>query len=95
MPKPIDYYQNVIVKSIQKVTDMDYGEWKWREEYIDFQGILSIWESTEKFKGQKYIAFNNLMGGWFNTGYGEHTIDDDIITMTTRNSIYKFKIIHK
>ncbi len=95
MPKPIDYYQNVIIKSVEKISDMDYEEWKWRDEYINFQGILSIWESTEKFKGQHYISFNNLMGDWMHTGYGTYTISDNIITMTTRNTIYKFKIIHK
>ena len=95
MPKPINYYQNVIIKSVQKISDMDYKEWKWREEYINFQGILSIWESTKKFKGQRYISVNDLMGNWMHTGYGEYTISDNIITMTTRNSIYTFKIIHK
>lgn len=95
MPKPIDYYQNVIVKSVQKISDMDYEEWKWREGYIDFQGILSIWESTKRFKGQRYISFNNLMGDWFHTGYGEYTIQDNIITMKTNNSLYEFKIIYK
>lgn len=74
---------------------MDYEEWKLREGYIGFQGILSIWESTEKFKGQRYISFNNLMGDWFHTGYGTYEISNNIITMTTQNSIYKFKIIHK
>ncbi len=95
MPKPIDYYQNVIIKSVQKISDMDYEEWTWREKYINYQGILSIWESTEKFKGQHYISFNDLMGNWMHTGYGEYTISDNIITMTTRNSIYKFEIIQK
>ena len=95
MPKPIDHYQNVIIKSVEKISDMDYEEWKWREKYIDFQGILSIWESTEKFKGQHYISFNDLMGNWMHTGYGEYTISNDIITMKTRNSIYKFEVIQK
>ena len=95
MPKPIDYYQNVIIKSVQKISDMDYEEWKWREKYINYQGILSIWESTEKFKGQHYISFNDLIGNWMHTGYGEYTISDNIITMTTQNSIYKFEIIQK
>ena len=95
MPKPIDYYQNVIIKSVQKISDMDYEEWKWREEYVNFQGVLSIWESTKKFKGMRYISVNDLMGNWMHAGYGEYTISDNIITMTTRNSIYTFKIIHK
>ena len=95
MPKPIDYYQNVIIKSVQKISNIDYEEWKWREKYIDFQGIISIWEDTEKQTNNHYISFNDLMGNCMHTGYGEYTISNNIITMTTRNSIYKFKIIHK
>ena len=95
MPKPIDYYQNVIIQSVQKISDMDYEEWKWREQYVDFQGTVSIWESTEKFKGKHFISFNDLMGNYMHTGCGEYTVSDNIITMTTRNSIYTFKIIHK
>lgn len=95
MPKPIDYFNVVEIISVEKVSDMNYEEWKWREEYINFQGILSIWESIEKFKGQHYISFNDLMGNYLRTGYGKYTINNNIITMTTRNSIYKFKIIYK
>ena len=95
MPEPIDYYQNVIIQSVQKISDMDYEEWKWREQYIDFQGTVFIWESTEKFKGKHFISFNDLMGNHMHTGCGEYTVSDNIITMTTRNSIYTFKIIYK
>ena len=95
MPKLIGYYQNVIIKSVQKISDMDYEDWKWREQYVDFQGIISIWESTEKFKGKHFISFNDLMGNHMHTGYGEYTISNNIITMTTRNSIYTFKILYK
>lgn len=95
MPKPIEYFNVAEIISVEKISDMDYEKWKWREEYINFQGILSIWESTEKFKGQHYISFNDLMGNYLRTGYGEYTISSNTITMTTRNTIYKFKIIHK
>ena len=95
MPKLIDYYQNVIIKSVQQISNMDYEKWKWREQYIDFQGTISIWESTEKFKGQHFISFNDLMGNHMHTGYGEYTISNNIITMTTRNSIYTFKILYE
>ncbi len=95
MPKPIDYFNVAEVISVEKASNMDYEKWKWREQYIEFQGILSIWESTEKFKGQHYISFNDLMGNYLRTGYGKYTISNSIITMTTKNSIYKFKIIYK
>ena len=95
MPKLIGYYQNVIIKSVQKISDMDYEKWKWREQYIDFQGTISIWESTKKFKGKHFISFNDFMGNYMHTGYGEYTISNNIITMKTRNSIYTFKILYK
>ena len=95
MAKLIDYYQNVIIKSVQNIFDIDYEKWKWREQYIDFQGTISIWESTEKFKGKHFISFNDLMGNHIHTGYGEYTIINNIITMTTRNSIYTFRILYE
>ena len=95
MPKLIGCYQKVIIKSVQKISDMDYEKWKWREQYFDFQGIISIWESTKKFKGKHFISFNDLMGNHMHTGCGEYTISNNVITMTTRNSIYTFKILYE
>ena len=95
MPKLVKYFMVAEFESVKKISCMDYEEWKWREQYINFQGTISIWESTEKFKGKHFISFNDLMGNYMHTGYGKYTISNNIITMTTRNSIYRFKILYE
>ena len=95
MPKLVKYFMVAEFESVKKISYMDDADWKWREKYINFQGTVSIWESTEKFKGKHFISFNDLMGNYMHTGYGEYTISNNIITMTTRNSIYTFKILYE
>lgn len=94
MPKLIDFFNVAELISVEKTSDMDYGMWKWREQYLHYQCELFIFESEEKRKGERYIHFTSHHE-YLTTGYGTYTISDNIITMTTRNSIYKFKIIHR
>ena len=81
--------------SAEKISDIEYSGWKWREEFLGFQSTLTIYESTQKFKGKRFIVFNNFFGNCLSTGYGEYTIIDDELVMVTKNSIYKFKIIYQ
>ena len=57
MPKLVKYFMVAEFESVKKISCMDDEEWKWREQYINFQGAISIWESTEKFKGKHFISF--------------------------------------
>lgn len=95
MPKLIEQYDLAELISVEKISDKDYEDWKWREGYLGFQARLMIIESEMKYKGQIFISFNDFKGNYLNTGYGKYTIVDDIVTMTTKNSIYKFRIISK
>lgn len=94
MPKLIEYFVVTKLVSIEKISNMDYEEWKWREQYLNYQCELFIFESEEKCKGERYLYFTD-QHNYLKTGYGTYKISDDIITMTTQNSIYKFKIIYK
>ena len=81
--------------SVEKLSDMEYSEWKWREAFLRFQSTLTIYESTQNFKGKRFIVFNDFSGNCLSTGFGEYTITDDELVMITKNSIYKFKIIYR
>ena len=81
--------------SVKKLSDMEYSEWKWREGFLVFQSTLTIYESTQNFKGNRFIVFNDFSGNCLSTGFGEYTITDDELVMVTRNSMYKFKIIYR
>ncbi len=94
MPKLIDYFTVTELVSVERTSNVDYKNWKWREQYLNYLCELFIFESEEKRKGERYLYFTDHHN-YLKTGYGVYTISNNIITMTTRNSIYKFKIIHK
>ena len=94
MIKLIDFFNVSELISVEKTSDMDYENWKWREQYLNYQCELFIYENEEEHKGERYIYFTSHHE-YLTTGYGSYTISNNIITMTTRNSVYQFKIIHK
>ncbi len=95
MPIIVERFLIAELVSVDKLSDMEYSEWKWREEFLGFQSTLTIYESTQKFKGKRFIVFNDFFGNCLSTGYGEYTITDDELVMVTKNSRYKFKIIYR
>lgn len=94
MPKLIDFYNTAELISVEKTSNMSNDKWKWRKEYIGYQCELFIFKSERKNKGKRYIYFTDH-SNYLKTGYGTYIIKDNIITMETGNSIYKFKIIQK
>ena len=94
MPKLIDFFNVAELISVEKLSDMSDEKWNWRIDYVGYQCELFILESEEENKGKRYIYFTEHHD-YLKTGYGTYSIDDDIITMKTKNTIYKFKIIYK
>lgn len=95
MPKLIKYFMVAEFKSVQKIGCLDDKKWEWRERYIGFQGELYQLESAEKYPGQQYLYFTDHSRNYIKTGYGQIEKDDDIVIITTRNSIYTFKILYE
>ena len=56
MPKIIKRYRYAKLKTITKISDTNYMDWKWRRKYIGFIGELFILQSEEKFPGQHYLC---------------------------------------
>lgn len=91
MSKIIELYRHAELISVEKISDKNYRDWRWRECFLYLEGQLYILESKDIRKGERFIYFN-LRDGYLRTNFGTYIIEDNIITMTTKNSIYKFKI---
>lgn len=92
MPKMIKQYKHAQLVSVEKLSDMEYQKWMWREMFVGYIGIFSILESENKYPGKRYLHLSD-MHEYITTGYGEYEIKDNFITHTTRNSRYVFKIL--
>ncbi len=95
MPIIVERFLIAELVSVEKLSDMEYSEWKWREAFLRFQFKLTIYESTPNFKGKRFIVFNDFSGNCLSTVFSEYTITEDDLVMVTRNSMYKFKIIYR
>lgn len=93
MPKLIKHFPAVELKAVEKVSDKDDANWKWREGYIGYQGELYIMESTHKFPGKQYLYFTDHGRNWITTGYGKIVVRDKMVCITTPNSVYYFEIL--
>lgn len=67
--------------------------WSWRLSYVGMQGILYIMESEQKHKGEKFIYLLGNDGRYFKTSCGEIEWEDDVLTIRTRRSVYRFRKI--
>lgn len=93
MCKIIESYRHAELISVEKISDKNYRDWRWRECFLFLEGQLYILESKDIRQGECFIYFN-LRDGYLRTNFGIYIIEDNIITMTTKNSVYKFKIYH-
>lgn len=93
MPKIITAYPYAKLKSVEKISDMDNELWLWRKQYIGFKGMLAIFQSEKRFPGKHYIHLTDY-SDHITTGYGYYTIDKNIITIITRNSVYEYEILN-
>ncbi len=92
MPKIIKQYPKAQLISVEKLSDMEYQKWMWREMFVGYIGILNILESEHKSPGKRYLHLNKSKE-YITTGYGEYEIKDNFITHITRNTKYVFKIL--
>ena len=84
--------------SLAEVTDRatgaPYPAGDWRENYLDKDGTISVYESEHRFPGQKRIYFipDGLTAYYLTTSFGELQSSDDEYILQTENSIYRFRI---
>ena len=79
---------------IDRKTGNPYPTGDWRENYLDKDGTISIYESERRFPGQKRIYFipDESTAYYLTTSFGELQPSEDEYVLRTNNSIYKFRI---
>lgn len=71
----------------------DDTAWNWRKKYEGFLGIIHIYQSQRKDPNNHFIAICDIDLNCLETSVGELTYKSNLLTLTTRNSIYIFKLI--
>ena len=79
--------------SVEQTEKEKFSAWSWRLSYVGMQGILYIMESEQKHKGEKFIYLLGNDGRYFKTSFGEIEWEDDVLTIKTKRSVYRFRNI--
>ena len=77
--------------SAEQTEKENFSVWSWRLSYVGMQGILYIMESEQKHKGEKFIYLLGNDGRYFKTSCGEIEWEDDVLTIKTKRSVYRFR----
>ncbi len=81
----------VKIKSIERAENCTSPDWEWRLKYTGMLGTLVITTFTEgKYDGESRISF--VGDKQLTTSNGRLLTEDDLITLTTKNTIYTFEM---
>ena len=86
-------YPRVKVLSVSKQSEMDYDDWRWREDLVGQIGSVEVYEVAKKIFKRHFIMFDSDSDFYLNTGRGEAQISDHRIDLITRNTKYVFEIL--
>ena len=92
MAKLIGKYAYAKLKSVEVKKEAQTEGWEWRKGSIGKIGTLSLFESKHKYPGKRFVHMNCFEGEWLTTGCGEVEISDTELKVTSKNSVYIFKI---
>ena len=90
MTKLLKTYPDVKIISVKKISDMDDAEWDWRKDLVGQIGTLYLYK-----RAQLYRAILDTETHYFYTGRGLLEIENDIITLRTHNTEYKYMILNE
>ena len=93
MATMIATYPRVKVLAVSKLSEMDYDEWRWREDLVGQIGSVKIYQVARKILNRHFILFDSDSEFYLNTGRGEVQISDHRIDLVTRNTEYVFGIL--
>lgn len=85
------------VEAVSTADGNQYPSDDFRSNYYDVPGMIVVYESIRKAPGKCFAYFfpfeqDDLMQRYLRTSLGELVQDDKIMTVSTKNSIYKFRI---
>ena len=86
MAKIIDEFVGVIF-AIESTGRKSEEEWSWRKSYIGIEGNFIVCE--DESKPDKRFLYVEYIHKYLITSLGDLKEDEGIITLTTKNSIYK------
>ena len=92
MAKILQKYPTELI-SVEQAEKENFSAWSWRLSYVGMQGILYIMESEQKHKGEKFVYLFGNDGRYFKTSCGKVECEDDVLTIKTKRSVYRFRKI--
>ena len=92
MAKILQKYPAELI-SVEQTEKENFSAGSWRLSYVGTQGTLYIMESEQKHKGEKFIYLLGNDGRYFKTSCGEIEWEDDVLTIKTKRSVYRFRKI--
>lgn len=101
MPKTIKNFGVAVLRDVKRSDGTEYEPSNWRLEYINRQGILELRESVRKNPGGHFLYFEGAdifddiadsLDWELRTWYGTETIEGNVLTFRTSNSLYTFEI---
>ncbi len=93
MAKLISKHFGILVSVEPTEKTKDDNTWSWRKKYEGFLGIIHIYQSQRKDPNKHFIAICDIDLNCLETSIGELTYKSNLLTLTTQNSIYIFKLI--
>ncbi len=78
--------------SISPIHTEQDADWSWRLQYVGIRGTMYIMRGERKYSNKIFIVLSSDDKGSIQTSCGTLAENGNIITLTTGQSIYKFKI---
>ena len=90
MTKLLKSYTDVKIISVEKISDMPDDDWDWRKDLVGQIGTLYLYK-----RAQMYRVELDFETHYFNSGRGLLYIENDLITLRTHNTEYKYMILNE
>ena len=88
MTKLLKSYTDVKIISVEKISDMADDDWDWRKDLVGQIGTLYLYKRAQMYRVELDFGTH-----YFNSGRGLLYIENDLITLRTRNTEYVFKTL--
>ena len=88
MTKLLKSYTDVKIISVEKISDMADDDWDWRKDLVGQIGTLYLYKRAQMYRVELDFGTH-----YFNSGRGLLYIENNLITLRTRNTEYVFKTL--
>lgn len=88
MGRLVKIYDSVRIASVKKISDADDKTWAWREGVVGRVGSLYLCKS-----GSLYHVIHRTVYNMLRTRKGILKVEDNKLTLTTKNTEYVFELL--